>query len=380
MLRFHSILCSAVLAGLFLMAFTPPANASNAPNGYLVSPLGSIAAGGAFAPDPQVKMIALDRDGLFLVDLAEQTEKRLSEKSPLELAWSADGSQLAAVFASEEQELSRLVFFDREGKESGLVKVPGRVTKLVWDSAGELLGQAVTSHKFTFGTNLKASLFRLDSKRQLVSIPLYETTLKPSTVDKFGESLYQMLSFDLAPLGDEIVYTRLSDPPVLRKHLQVFSKHLKTGKERQVFDLPLESGASFWVHNSEWLLLSDGSARTFLYDPWQGEVMQTWPVPGQSVALSPQGDLIYIDGTLYRYGEELMAVPSGRAKFSYDGQHLLVADQQNLVVIDLPAIDVAEPLESSIRDELLRLRELRSDNLLTHEKYLDARQKLTATK
>lgn len=375
MLRFVQFLSCVILSGVFLSActvFQPILPVG--PDEFRPRAIGQITPGGVFSPDPQAEKVAVERGALYLISTDAGTEKILSDKKPLALAWSVDGERLAAVFSEGEQ--SRLVVYNADGLENTSFLTPGRLTQLAWTPEGELLALSIQLKTFSFGTNLKAVLLRWNSQKLPAKESLFETTLKPRTVAELGEELYQLFRFDLSLFGDEIAYTRLYDPPVIRKSIKVIHRHLTARAERLVYDLPLQSGGSLWSFDSESLLMSDGGSRTFLFDLWQHRFLQSWPLPGQHLALSPMENMVFIDGYLYRDEQEIARLQSGRAVFSQNGKHLLVAGQGNLFMYSLPSVEVVSPLAERTKERLLLLREFRSKNLLTVEEYNDAREGL----
>lgn len=370
----HTFTCLFLLVGLLVACSVPQPVVPAGPEEFNPRILTRIAAGGVFAVDPQAEKVALDRDGLYLFSMDQGTEQMLIADKPLALAWSADGKQLAATSAKGES--SRLVVYGADGQEHLSSKVAGRVTQLVWTPDNKLLALSIRLHAFTFGVNQKAELLRWDLQRQIESFPLFETTLKSQTVKGMGEELYHYFRFDLTPLGDEIVYTRLYDPPVISKSIKVIHRHLKTNSEQLVYDLPLESGGSFWSSDSESIWMSNGSSRTFLYDMWQEKTGMDWPLPGQHLAVSRTAMMQYVDGHLYQGGQELAQLQDGRATFSLNGRVLLVADEQQLFAYTLPAAVFVQPVASDKLERLLQLREFRSKNLLSIEEYLQTRERI----
>lgn len=373
----HSVrtLCCFLLAGFLFSACSgvAPVVSTVAP-GFDSIHIAQSADNGLFALGPKAEQLAVSRDeGVFLVPVAAGPEKMLTDKASAALAWSGDGTLAAAFFA---QGRSLVIFYDADGQEVGRSEMDGRITQVRWSSDGTLLAHALRMKKFSFGINLKAFLVRWDRQREMTTDHLYDTTLKPNTVSELGEDFVRLLRFDLAPLGDEIVYTRLYDPPVIEKSLKIFHRHLDTGTERLVYDLPLESGGSLWAHDSELLLLSNGSSSTFLYDPWQKRMIYSWLLPGHSLALSTTADLIYVDGHLYRGGREIARIESGRAVFGQKGDHLLIETEDEFVLYDLPGAESRRVSSPEKIDKLLMLRGFRSINLVTLDEYLAARKSL----
>jgi len=374
MLRFiYSLFCIILISAFLPACTTPHMIIPVDPEGFSPRYIGRITPGGTFSPDPAALRIAVEHKGLVLLSINDGTEKILSKQAPLALAWSNDGQRLAAAFAEEGQ--SKLVIYNADSREEMSLSIQGRVTQLEWSPSGELFALAVNLKVYTFGTNQKGTLLRWSPHDSIKREPLFDTTLKPRTLAELGDSFYRLSRFDLSPLGDEIIYTRLADPPVIGRSIKMTHRHLSSGAEGWVYDIPLESGGSFWSFDSEKLLISDGS-RTYQFDPWQRKELQKWQLPGQHLALSPVENMIYVDGFLYRNGQELAQLQSGRASFSHDGKHLVVADQKSLLMYSLPSVNVVDPAPQPIKERLLLLRELRSKGLVTMEEYLHTRESL----
>ena len=336
--------------------------------------LTKIATGGVFAPDSRGERVALARDGLLLVLVEQNRELHLAAETPLALAWSADGEQFAAAF--QDGQRSRLVVYDVNGQELRSATVEGRATQLRWTPEGELLVLTIRLKVFSFGVNQRALLFHLDPQGDVTEQPLFDGTLKLKTVTDYGEDLYRFFRFDLAPLGDEIVYTRLSDPPVIRKSIKLIHQHLDVGVARQVYDLPLEAGGIFWSADNETLWLSNGSSGTFRYNLWLDRVEEERPLPGRHLAVSRSAEMQYVDGRLYRDGALITQLRDGRARFSADGRVLLIADGEQLYLYPLPVAESPQPIAADKLERLLQLRELRSKKLLSLEEYHQTKESL----
>lgn len=344
----------------------------NLPDGATLETLARIDPGAPFAADPEGGRVALVRDGLRILDPASG-EQLLSAESPAALAWADDGKRLAAAFAHGGGTLLKIFAGGRVEREA---EISGRVDRLDWHPETGLFAAATTLEVYSFGANYKAVLYRWQGEGAPLATPLHDVTLKPLTLHNWGEHLYRTVRLEISPFGDEILYTRLHDPPAFSPYLKIVQQHLETGAEREVAHVALTSGGA--VHAAdETVLYGDGMRRSRRVDPWTASELQSWPTAGRTLAISRGGRYLLLDGRLYRDGAEIAAFPAGsEGRFSSGGRLFLRVDRRLYRLSGLEE-DPTPALAPAVRDRLRKLRKWRSDGLISHDEYLRQKQRMT---
>lgn len=373
----RSLRLAGGLLGLLLLALTGCAHLPTSaplPPGITVTAVTRIDRGAPFVWAPGGERIALGRGGLRLLDLAGGTELKIWDESPVDLAWSPDGSRLAAAFPREGKTTLRL-FDPANGAVMAEAVVAGRVSGLGWGGAGELLAAAVDITTYSFGGNFRQLLYRWSGTDSPVAATLAETTVKPLTLRQWGEALYRVFHLTVSPAGDELIYTRLHDPPALLPYLQVVLRHQATGAEREVATVGLESGGALFI--GDVVVYGDGRGGIRRVDPWQVRELASFPAPGVNLAISPGGSHLLADGRLYRDGNELAVFPAeSSGLFAPRGDRLLVRNGSTLFLLaGLPA-DEAAPPGMAVRERLLLLRKWRSQGLISADEYRAAKERI----
>ena len=369
MMRLFRSLCSVLLLLLF-----PVISSAGDVSAMQVRTVDVSSDIGVFAVSTAGDRIAYGHAGLSVVSLAgDKAEVSFSDRTPLSLAWSQQGAQLAAVFQDGEQ--TQVVVYADSGEALRSYRIDGRVTCLAWTPAADILALAVQLRTFSFGIPLKAQLVHLDPQGSVRNETLFDTTLKKGTVASLGDELYRLYGFDLSPLGDDIVFTRFYDPPVIRRNLKVFLRHLPSGATRLLMELPTEAGSAVWSADSEQVVFSDGQQRTVRFDPWTLTSVRRWDLPGRFLAHSQAGPLLYIDGQLYQDGRLAAQMADGKAAFSRNGQKLIVAGKRQFSIYSFPEA-AQSPLSQEQRQRLLTLRTLRAKELVTLDEYQRTRREL----
>lgn len=344
------------------------------PEGARLTEVARVATGGPFALDPQGERLAFGADGLTVKDLATGVERHVGSPAPTALAWAPGGARLAASFPRGEESILRL--YDRQGGLQEEVPLAGVVTSLAWRSPTEILAFAVHRQTFRFGGEMAEILYRWDGTGKPTATPLADTTLMPATLRKWGKVLDRPLTFALSPLGDEILYPRLHDPPAFTPYLRLVVRDLESGAEREVAEVSLHSGGAVFSGDGERVLFGDGVGESRLFDPWRKRQYVSLPVPGRTIALSPSGRYLLIDGHLYRDGRETTTFPSASAgAFSAGGKLVVRYGERLYLVAGLPE---APPVPASTAT-VLQLRQLRkwlSEGLITDEEYQRARERM----
>lgn len=346
------------------------------PDGARITEVARVDAAAPFALDPQGELIAYGSAGLTLKELGSGHDRPVAAPAPTALAWSPDGKQLAASFLLGEESVLKLC--DRQGGVLKETRLAGRVKSLVWRSSTEILAFAVQQRNFSFGSRLTELLYRWDGTGKPAETILHETTLMPATLRRWGDMLLRPLTFSLSPLGDEILYPRLHAPPLFTPYLQLVLRNLDGGAELEVAEVSLHSAGGAFSGDGEWLLYGDGEGESRLFDPWGKQLLAAFPTPGRSVALSPSGRYLLLDGRLYRDGKEIASFPAASAgAFSATGGRLLIRYGERLYLVNGLPDEPPVPIGPAERDRLRQLRKWREEGLITDTEYRASRKRMS---
>jgi hypothetical protein len=317
----------------------------------------------------------LVRGTLLDRELTSGKERVLASGKPVALAWSPDGRRLAAAFPDQEQ--TRLALLAENGRALVETTVAGRVERLLWDGDGSLLAIAVTIRTYSFGGNLRATLVRWDGEGAQVATPLYECTVKPLTLSTWGERLYALPQPVLSPLGDELLFARLHDPPALAPYLKLVVRHLQSGAEHVVASLALTSAGAVFLGDGERILYGDGFRRTLDAPLWGRKTAVEYPWGGRALAASPGGRYRLLDGHLLDQEKEI-ALFSGveRAVFSPYGDRLLFATGGRLWVLGGLGADPLPEFDPALGERLRKLRSWRARGLITDGDYREEKARM----
>jgi hypothetical protein len=341
-----------------------------------VTPAGSVAVdpGAPFAWSPDGERVALGRGGLRLWSPADGRPRRLTDGTPTALAWSPAGDRLAAAYGRGDHSLLRLHALS--GAVLAETTVPGEVRDLFWPGEGGLLFAATTLRRHSFGGGFLLTLYRWSGTGAPQGTPLHDVTLKPLTLRQWGGLLGRIPALALSPLGDEIAYGRLHDPPAFSPYLRLVVRHLESGAEREVTSRPLPGAGALFAADGEGLLYDDGPV-TRAIEPWSGRRQGEWRGSGAPLALSPGGRWLLAGDRLYRDGIESSTFAGlDAAAFAPAGGRLLLRrDGRLFVLAGLEEIPPPPP-EPAARGPLLWLRRWRATGLITPEEYLAQKQRI----
>jgi hypothetical protein len=325
---FRLFVCCILFAQL-LPACTSLPVYSAPPAGITVEPCGRVAADAPFAPDPTGTRVAMARGGLALFDVATGRVAQLADDTPQALAWASDGHRLAAVFGGTQE--SRVRIYDAAGTTLGASTIPGTACTLIWHGDDELLIAALELKSYSFGTNFKQLLYRWDGTAPPVMCELYNSTLRAKVNKALGPILPRLFTVALSPYGDAIVYARLQDPPAFSPRLRFILRNLASGGEHEVAVATVDSGGAVFAGSDDTIWYGDGATETVRWDPWQERKLASLPHPGSSLAASPGGGALFVDGRLYRNGQLLLTFPADAAgAFTADGTRLFVRHKDRL--------------------------------------------------
>lgn len=334
--------------------------------------VGALAPGGPFAVDPSGLRLALVGDGLRIVDVATGAARSI-DGTPAALAWSPDGGRLAASFPGSDGQ-SALRLFAPDGSLAGETSVRGRLTTLAWTAAGEIVGASARLEAFSFGAQRDELLVEWDGSAPARVTPIGGTTVTPRTAARFGPVLTEGPALAVAPLGDEIAFTRLRDPPLFPGYFSLVVRHRASGAEREIARVPLGPVAIAYAADSEALWSTDAEAAT-LRDCADGRALSSLPPGGSHLAVSPRATWRLAGERLLRGSEEVLAfAPGARGAFTAAGLFVAAAGAVHL----LPSF--AEPSAATpvpeVAEKLRGLRSLRAQKLITPAEYEAERKKV----
>jgi len=326
------------------------------------------------AIDPAGEYVAYVRKGLYVHETVTDRRVRLSDDAPTTLAWNSKGTTLYATFSDGKR--SRLVLFDHDGRRVAETLLDGRVTTLACVPSGEALALAVVLKAYSFGGAYQVILYRWDGENQATQAAVGDTSVKPRTLELFGDKIYKTARMALSPLGDEVVITRLYDPPAFPPSLRSYVYHLETGVQTEPFEIP-HRGVLQFLPDGEQLLFSDGLSQLLRVDPKNLSTEPYLASAGEGLVVSPSGRYIFSGGVLYADRVEKGSFsPDSVAHFSTTGTMLLQSGRSLWLLRGLNESAPLSTLTDEERKTLLRGREWRSKGLITEDEYQMLRRNL----
>ncbi len=316
-----------------------------------------------FAVDATGERLAYVRDGLWISLVATKTEQRFSETPPVALAWSPDGTRLAAAFATKETSLIRL--FAPDGTKLAETELKGGVGDLAWRSTKELLIALVVKSDYVFGSDYQQMLTSWDGSSQPVGVWVHNATLRPGTNKKLGAAYAQAFTLAVSPLGDGIAFTRQHDPPEFKTYRRVMIRHLDSGREREVMNIAQDSSSPLFIGSDDQLLVADGTTIN-RFNPWEGKSSASLPITGRELAASPGGKHLLIDGQLVQDDQIITHFPATvTGRFAAQGAKLYILHNGTIYQIKGLAADPVTIPSGDALKKLLTLRDWRMQGLIT---------------
>jgi hypothetical protein len=366
------VLCLAMLLATAGCARLPVAGAL--PSGMAITRLDGVKGATAFAWHPGGAKVAVVAGNLAIVDTTGTGLGVLSHEKPDALSWAADGNRLAAAFPQGERTTLRI--FHGQGTNTCKTTIDGHVTTIAWLNSEELLAGALTLEPHSFGIIVKEYLYRWNGTGKAAATFIGDTTVRPFIGKWPKQVLYRTFTFSLSPLGEEMVYTRLHDPPQFTPYLKVMIRNLHNGAEMEVATAAVGSGTPVYATDGESIIYEDG-IYTQRVDPWQQRDLAMVPSPGRSIAISPGGKLLLTDGNLYSDGRSLAVFPpSSNGRFSPDGKNLLVLFEGRLYLVSGFQDGTIDSTGKQIKEQLLTLHRWRSEGLIGTTDYKAARERI----
>lgn len=366
-----------LLAGmLFLMSGCARLPIAGADAARLTStPVASLDAAQLFAVAPGGKQVAYSRGGVRVVSLPSGESRLISSERPLALAWSPDGGKLAAAFVRGNG--SVITVFGGDGAPVAETAATGTVGAIFWTAPDDLLAIALELNHHSFGTSCREVLLRGNPAASLQRTVLHDTTLRPKTARAGdAERLLRAISAGLSPLGDELLYGRIQDPPLFEAHLKIMVRNLAGGTDREIGKTSLGSAAPRFSVDGEELYLANETGGVDVVDAWNGVKKRDTAFAVVPV-VSPDGRYLLAGGRLMRDGSEVAQLPFRTdGRFSDDGRHLLAVNDGTLFLVSgfEPAGVSLPPPEK--REQLRTLRSWRASGIITAGDYVAAKEKV----
>jgi len=352
----RSIFSAIIIATFVLLSGCVAGSPPQAINKTPLTRIADIDSTGLFAADQDGRNLAVSRSGLLLLDLESGSGQKLSSESPVALAWSPDGSALAAAFQIADYE-TRLELYSAQGALLHETLLPVVVSQMVWSSRGDLLVTGFALKVYSFGGNLRQTLYRVTTE-QIVEKVLADTSLKPATTKKFMPIMQSVQPVIFSPQGDELVFAKLHDPPAFAPYLQLRHMNWESGVERSLVKIPLQPIQFFW-RGSENAVGVMAQAENFS--------LSLWPFAEGSAEQLRVPFYQFGKGRLY-YGERLVADWDDEALLQIldDGRYFLAQKRHVYLGDGLQLVP-----RSVYNEKSWILRRWRFGGLITSDEYLN---------
>ena len=340
---------------------------------FSIQNVSHIGTAGPMAISADGRLAAWGDGGLQLLDIEAKHQVQLLEDVPETLCWSPDGVQLAVT--TRVGAVSKLTVFDRSGVNVYEQDLNGLVGRLQWPLVGGLTAGVLRYESYRFGTHIAQRLLRWDAGWLMTEVPLYETTIMPSTAATLNGRLAETFDFDLSPLGDEVLYTRLHAPPAFAasRHLVLFN--LQTRQERQVAALPLLNGAGRLTADGEFALISEGIGQVRRQDMWSNGSSDSWA--GEYSDYDASSGLLLAGHQLLQDHLLLLELPpKSQTQISFGGKFLLINWDKRLYRLTGYPVSQNEPNDEVSMTKLKKLRRLRSRGLIELNEYQQSKARL----
>lgn len=326
-----------------------------------------------FVWHPAGTCIAAVTDCFGIYDTAGNRLQGLSKEKPTAIAWAADGDHLAASYGKGRD--SELRIYNVQGRLLSDTVVAGSVTSLAWNN-GELLAGALTIDRFSFGSTVKGIIYRWKGLGKPAATTISDTTVRPFIGNWPEEVLFHTFTFAVSPLGNEIVYTRLLDPPRYAPYLKIMIRQLdESGSGFEAASAAIGS-RPLYAADGQSIIFGDGIVTRRL-DPWVERELVRFPSPGQSIAVSTGGTFTLVDGRLYKNDQEIVTFPAScQGQFSPHGDQLLLRCDGTLYMVSgLSREPAVKPVEENSK-KMLSLHRWRSEGLISISDYQSALERI----
>ena len=311
-----------------------------------------------FEADSLGKNVAFSGDGLFVVDIQSGNLVRLNDETPLDLAWSPDGSILAAAFTSKDGE-ALVLQFSPQG-ELLLEKIlPIVFGSLEWSARGDLLVSGSVLKLYSFGANLTQNLYRCIGN-EFVQITLSDTTLHPETVKRVAPYIDYIQPLAFSSHGDELIFVSLHDPPEFPPYLEIVHQNWQVGSPRPLMKLPVQALDLRWLRGKEAVEIITETKKYSL---------QIWPTA--EVQSTSDTNYRFSLGRLYD-GDQLLADWGAEAKIQIlqDGRFLLGV--KNTIFLGR---GLRPGTTGSHNEKIWKLRQWRAAGLISPDEFINTLSK-----
>jgi WD40 repeat protein len=337
--------------------------------------VGSIDSGSPFAWHPDGGKIAFVRGAALRIENVATGESTRIDATPSAIAWSPDGELLATARDNGNESVIRIL--DMRGRIIDETAVAGHVAKVAWRFDGEILAASLTLERFRFGSSLRSQLYRWHRGTAPAAATLSEVTIMPSRAMVSEKGYFDSFSFDLSPLGDEITFTRLVEPPNFPSYQKIIVQNIESGAEKEAPVVKLVSSGTVFSSDGEHILYGDGAGAIRRFAPWAGDDLELVPTPGRTIALSPAERYLFADGRLYLDRREVATFPATcEAAFAPVGSRLLLRCGGTLFLLSGFGEQSGPKVTPAERERLLTLRKWRSEGLISNQEYQSAQKRI----
>lgn len=240
----NSLNYSLILLLVLLCGCAPSPHVSSI-DGSPLEKISAIEASHLYAVDPAGERVVFSYRGLSLLKLGSDEKQVISLETPTAVAWSRDGRQFSAVFPLPEGQ-TLLSVYSPAGFTLYETILPVIAGNMAWTVNGEILVSGYSLKVYSFGANLSQSLAVIKNEK-VRFIQLTDTTLNPATTKALQPVLQDVLPVLFSPLGDELIYVRLHDPPEFSPYLNVLYKNWQADGARKLLELPLQVVEVGWA-------------------------------------------------------------------------------------------------------------------------------------
>jgi len=345
------------------------------PRGVSIDLLGEIDSDAPFAWHPDGNGIAYVRGKLHVENLSSGVRNKI-ETSPSSISWSPNGDRL--VTASRDGNDTKLRIINMKGAVLEETTVRGNSVKLAWISESEILAASLAVERFKFGSNLRTILYKWIPGSSPVLTILNDVTMLPSRAKQRENIYYKSFLFAVSPLGDEIAYTKLVEPPNFPSYLKLVVRNIDSGREKDAPTIKLNPAGAVFSTDTENILYGDGIGAVRRLSPWTGIEQDVIATPGRTIALSSGDRYLYVDGRLYFEGQEIASFPAEcEAAFAPTGGKILLKCDNSLSILSgLTDSYKKLPIPEGM-DQILSLRKWRSEGLISEQEYQSAMKRIT---
>ncbi len=354
---------------LLLLLFSLLTNCAQQPAATVLSaglestPLATVDSA-VFAISPAGAQTAWTMAGLRVADGDTGEQLWRDARTPLALAWSDDGRQLAAAFAEGAGQV-RLVLYSPQRRAQQEQVIDGAVRGLGFASDGQVVAVVDVVRAYRFGEHREVRLVRWDGKSAPAVVALGAATVEPASLARFGSILARSQWVDFSPWGDEIHFARLHDPPAADPYCELVARHLESGNERVLARVNISSVGGRFFGNGDQLVYDDGEGALRELDLWSG---QSRPLAFKSDApgiIAARSRFVWTGGALFEDGRELLRLAQVEAAaFAADGSFYFIRNDRLQRLSGLVFADAV-----AVSDPLLRLRNWRAAGLISPQEF-----------